>query len=115
MLYWITHFFQTNTFVNRLSGPSIGFTAMGMFVVNKPMILTVRIQKSAMETYTQENNNKKLFLLYIHVYKKTTIIICLSLRENECSPMTCRNDMRSVVFRECTYYQFVPVVLTLSL
>ena len=38
----VLFFFQVNLFLNRLSGPSIGLTAMGMFVVDKPTILTVR-------------------------------------------------------------------------
>ena len=32
---------QVNTFVNRLTGPAIGLTAWGMFVVSKSTILTV--------------------------------------------------------------------------
>ena len=35
---------QVYTFLNRVSGPPIGLTAMGMFVVNKPMILTVCVK-----------------------------------------------------------------------
>ena len=35
-------FFKVNTFLDRLNGSQIGLTALGMFVVNKPMILTVR-------------------------------------------------------------------------
>ena len=37
----VLYLFQVNLFLNRLSGPSIGLTAMGMFVVDKPTILTV--------------------------------------------------------------------------
>ena len=39
-MYWF-EFFQVKVFLNRLSGPSIGLTTMGMLVVDKPMILTV--------------------------------------------------------------------------
>ena len=50
---------QVTTFLNRLSGPSIGVTALGMFVVNKPMILTIsHIQQATnwcdMELYAHE-------------------------------------------------------------
>ena len=32
---------QTQVFLTRLEGPTIGLTAAGLFVVNKPTVLTV--------------------------------------------------------------------------
>ena len=42
LLYHLS-FFQAYVFLNRLTGTPIGLTAYGMFVVNKPTILTVSL------------------------------------------------------------------------